>query len=105
MMTNQILSQMQRILLTQMVHDSTCCSRLIDFAASIDDDPCDETWLPPREAKRLAQRKARLGHYKKGPDVGSKFLKPMSMCYQYNLIHGIGIGASIVIVKFQKNLR
>jgi len=54
------------------VDDSSCCSRLIDFAASIDDDPCEETWLPPREAKRLAQRKSCPSHYKKGPDVGSK---------------------------------
>jgi hypothetical protein len=52
--------------------DSNCCSRLIDFAASLDDDPCDETWLPPKEAKRLAQRTSRPSHYKKGPDVGSK---------------------------------
>ncbi|OAX44083.1 hypothetical protein K503DRAFT_765252 [Rhizopogon vinicolor AM-OR11-026] len=50
------------------VDDSSCCSRLIDFAASIDDDPCDETWLPAREAKRLAQRKTRPIRYKKGPD-------------------------------------
>ncbi|OAX32694.1 hypothetical protein K503DRAFT_776408, partial [Rhizopogon vinicolor AM-OR11-026] len=57
------------------VDDSSCCSRLIDFAASINDNPCDETWLPPREAKRLAQRKARPIRYKKGPDVGSKSVR------------------------------
>jgi len=57
------------------VDDSSSCSRLIDFAAPIDDDPCDETWLPPREAKRLAQRKARPIYHKKGPDVGSKSVR------------------------------
>ncbi|KAG0704147.1 hypothetical protein DFH29DRAFT_802294, partial [Suillus ampliporus] len=30
--------------------NSNCCSRLINFAASMDDDPHDKTWLPPREA-------------------------------------------------------
>ncbi|KAG1867444.1 hypothetical protein C8R48DRAFT_771937 [Suillus tomentosus] len=52
--------------------DSSCCSQLIDLAASMDDDPCDETWLPPREAKRRAQQTGCPNHYKKGPDVGSK---------------------------------
>ncbi|KIK38771.1 hypothetical protein CY34DRAFT_25514 [Suillus luteus UH-Slu-Lm8-n1] len=54
--------------------DSNCCSRLIDFAASesMDDDPHDETWLPPRKAKCRAQQIGRPNHYKKGPDVGSK---------------------------------
>jgi hypothetical protein len=53
--------------------DSNCCLWLIDFAASksMDDNPHDETWLPPRKECR-AQQKGRLNHYKKGPDVGSK---------------------------------
>ncbi|OJA20732.1 hypothetical protein AZE42_13582, partial [Rhizopogon vesiculosus] len=55
--------------------DSSCCSRLIDFATFIGDDPSDETWLPPMQAKRLAQRKARPIRYKKGPDVGSKSVR------------------------------
>lgn len=54
------------------LNDSGLYSRLIDLAVSLDDNPQDETWLPPKEAKRLAQRMQRPQFYKKGPDVGSK---------------------------------
>lgn len=54
------------------LNDSGLRSRLIDLAVSIDDNPHDETWLSPKEAKRVAQRVPRPKFYKKGPDVGSK---------------------------------
>jgi len=38
------------------LNDSGLRSRLIDLAVSIDDNPHDETWLSPKEAKRVAQR-------------------------------------------------
>jgi len=31
------------------------CARLVDLAISAGDDPVDEDWLPPREARRAAQ--------------------------------------------------
>jgi len=54
------------------LNDSGLHSRLIDLAVSIDDNPHDETWLSPKEAKRVAQQVPRPKFYKKGPDVGSK---------------------------------
>ncbi|KAG2117889.1 uncharacterized protein F5147DRAFT_768030 [Suillus discolor] len=54
------------------LNDSGLCSRLIDLAMSIDDNPHNETWLSPKKAKRVAQRVPRPKFYKKGPDVGSK---------------------------------
>ncbi|KIK80774.1 hypothetical protein PAXRUDRAFT_36084 [Paxillus rubicundulus Ve08.2h10] len=56
--------------------DNETCTHLIDFAVSAGDDPSDEAWLPPKEARRAAQQKQPSAgwpkQYKKGPDVGSK---------------------------------
>ncbi|EGN99221.1 hypothetical protein SERLA73DRAFT_152883 [Serpula lacrymans var. lacrymans S7.3] len=54
--------------------DNKACTQLIGLAISISDDPSDEAWLPPREARHATLRKNSSGRpkkYKKGPDVGS----------------------------------
>ena len=60
------------------VSDSETCARLIKLAISTGDDFSDETWLPPHEARRAAQRNkstTRPKEYKKGPDIGSKAVR------------------------------
>jgi len=57
------------------VDEAEFCARLEELAISAGDNPLDETWLPPKQAKRVAKRKGFIGQpkeYKKGPDVGSK---------------------------------
>ncbi|KAI6043224.1 hypothetical protein EDC04DRAFT_2563069, partial [Pisolithus marmoratus] len=45
---------------------------LIDLAIRAGDDPSDETWLPPKEARHVAWCTVRPKEYQKGPDMGSK---------------------------------
>ncbi|KAI6013396.1 hypothetical protein PISMIDRAFT_22812 [Pisolithus microcarpus 441] len=40
------------------------------------DDPSDETWLPPKEARHVGQCTARPKEYQKGPDMGSNPVSP-----------------------------
>ena len=58
------------------VDEAEFCACLEELAVNAGDDPLDATWLPPKQAKRAAQRKqmsvGRPKKYKKGPDVGSK---------------------------------
>ena len=57
------------------VDEAEFCACLEELAVNAGDDPLDATWLPPKQAKRAAQRKqmsvSRPKEYKKGPE-GSK---------------------------------
>ncbi|KAI6103439.1 hypothetical protein F5141DRAFT_1007872, partial [Pisolithus sp. B1] len=52
--------------------DSGVSMQLIDLAICAGDDPFDEMWLPPKEARHVAWHTARPKEYQKGPDIGSK---------------------------------
>ncbi|KAG6374568.1 hypothetical protein JVT61DRAFT_3921 [Boletus reticuloceps] len=55
-----------------LVLDDCTHSRLVDLAIRLGDDPSDESWLPPSQAKQALHRKPRPVEYMKGPDVGNK---------------------------------
>ena len=88
------------------------CEHLEELAISAGDNPLDETWLPPKQAKRVAKWKGFIGQpkeYKKGHDIGSKakhtkqhyrklLANQTSLIYYYST----GAGANIVIVKWRR---
>ena len=45
------------------VDDDEFCMWLVDLAIKAGNDPLDEDWLPPIEARRAAERKSLCGCY------------------------------------------